>query len=102
MPYRQITQEERYQLSQLMCYELPVAALARLLGRNRSTIQRVLARRTLERAGPPCLSQGHRLLVRHPAALQATRPPAQRPSPSPSRLSHPGGMLCSLVVALQT
>lgn len=44
MPYRQITQDERYQLSQLRCYRLSVAAIARLLKRHRSTIHRELAR----------------------------------------------------------
>jgi IS30 family transposase len=44
MPYRQITQDERYRLSQLLCLPLSLAAIARLLGRHRSSIHRELAR----------------------------------------------------------
>jgi IS30 family transposase len=44
MPYQQITQDERYQLAQLRCRPLSVAAIAGLLGRHRSTIYRDLAR----------------------------------------------------------
>lgn len=44
MPHCQITQDERYQLSQLLGYRLSVAAIARFLGRHRSTIHRELVR----------------------------------------------------------
>lgn len=44
MPYCQLTEDERYQLSQLLCYRLSIAAIARLMKRHRSTIHRELAR----------------------------------------------------------
>ena len=44
MKYRQITFEERYSLSLLRRRGLTAAAIARILGRHRSTITRELAR----------------------------------------------------------
>lgn len=44
MSYRQITEEERYILSQCLVKMTPVAQIARLLGRSRSTIQREIKR----------------------------------------------------------
>lgn len=44
MSYRQITPEERYMLAQLRKQRLPIAEIARLMGRDRSSIYRELRR----------------------------------------------------------
>jgi transposase, IS30 family len=59
MRYSQITQDERYQLHSLRNVGLPVAAIARILGRHRSTIGREFRRnRRTSHGYDPYLAQG--------------------------------------------
>src|SRR5512146_1181038 len=69
MPYCQLTQDERYQLSQLLCYRLSIAAIARELKRHRSTIHRELARNRSRRDGYEW---------KHADRLAVGRPPGSR------------------------
>ena len=61
MKYQQLTQDERYMIGQLRRQGYGLSEIARLLGRNRSTIWRELKRNMVETPKGPtyCVSKAH-------------------------------------------
>jgi len=74
MRYRQITFEERYTLSLLRRLGLAPAAIARILGRHRSTILREVQRGERRHVQPPA----GRLVRERPAVVVPAQSPVYR------------------------
>ncbi len=89
MMYRQITFAERYTLGVLRRGGLSPAAIARTLGRHRSTILREVRRNSADSDG-----------LRHPTRLQSDRCEAEPPAAKATRLSNPGGMLWAMTISV--
>jgi len=75
MPYRQITQDERYQIAVMRGGRASVAAIARALGRHRSSVLRELRRNRSRRARyewfhADCLARGRRRSSRRYRRIQ--------------------------------
>jgi transposase, IS30 family len=75
MPYRQITEDERYQIAVMRVERASLAAIGRALGRHRSSVLRELGRNRSRRARyewfhADCLARGRRRAARRYRRIQ--------------------------------